>query len=75
MMAMLDDHHPVAVVMMPALIMPATIAMAAEFVTRAVMVAVPDYNVLRTRNGRRRDSKRANGGNDVSKLLHIVLLH
>ena len=48
MMTMLDNHHPVGVVM--AVIMPAMIAMAAKFGPRAVMVAAFDDDVLSTRN-------------------------
>ena len=72
MMTMLDDHHPVAVVMA---IMPAVIAMAAKFGPRAVMVAVSDDDVLSTCNRWRRDGDRAKRGKNTSKLLHIVLLH
>jgi hypothetical protein len=59
MVTMLDDH-PFAVAM--AVIMPAMIAMAAKFGPRAVMVAVPDDNVLSTRNRRRRNGDRAKRG-------------
>ena len=70
----MPDHHPV--VMVPTVIpMPAVIAM--HFGTCAVMVAVavPDHDGFSTGNRRRRNSDRAKRGDNVSKLLHVVLLH
>jgi DNA-binding response OmpR family regulator len=74
-MTMLDDHNPVGVAMAPALV-PAAVAMFAEFGPRAevMMVAVPDHDVLSTCNRWRRDGNRAKRGKNVSKLLHVVLL-
>jgi len=76
---MLDDHHSVGVAMTPAFV-PAVIAMFAELGARpvaAMMVAVapvPDHNGFGTGDRRRCDSNRAKSCNDVSKLLHAVLL-
>jgi hypothetical protein len=70
----MPDHHPV--VMVPTVIpMPAVIAM--HFGTCAVMVAVavPDHDGFSTGNRRRRNSDRAKRGDNVSKLLHVFLLH
>src|SRR5580700_302243 len=70
----MPDHHPV--VMVPTVIpMPAVIAM--HFGTCAVMVAVavPDHDGFSTGNRWRRDSNRAKRGDNVSKLLHVFLLH
>jgi hypothetical protein len=56
----LDDHRPVVVV---PVMMP-------------IMMTVPlDHNGLGVGNGRRRDSDRTECGDNVSKLLHVVLLH
>ena len=72
-MTALDDHDPV--VMVPAA-MPAIVAMLAEFgagAVRAVM-AVPDDHSLCTCERRRRNRERTQSGNDITKLLHDVLL-
>jgi hypothetical protein len=82
-MTMLDDHHPVivaaptVVAMFPEVAMFAEVAMLAEFGTRAetIMVVMLDHQGLSTRNRRRRNGDRAQRCENVSKLLHIVLLH
>src|SRR5450432_2857460 len=70
---MLDDHH--AIVMPPALV-PAEIAMFAELGTGAemAMAAFLDHDGLGAGYRRRRDGDGGKCGNDVSKLLHAVLL-
>src|ERR1700736_660524 len=73
--AMLDDHHPV--VMVPVAFVPAAVAMFAHFGTRAVVVMIAaafDHDGFRACNRRPRNGDRAKGCNDVSKLLHNVLL-
>jgi hypothetical protein len=73
---MLD--HDYLVVVAPAMIaMPTVIAMLTEFGARVHMVAVAmlDHNGLSTRNRRRRNGNRAKRGDNVSKLLHVALLH
>jgi Aldo/keto reductase family len=73
--AMPDDHHPVGMAMTHAFV-PAVIAMLAEFGARAVvMTAVPDHDGFGAGDRGCCDGDRAQGGNDVSKLLHDVLLH
>jgi hypothetical protein len=70
-MAMLDDNDP-SVVMSPAMI-----AMFAKLGARAVtmmVAAVPDHHGFSAGDRRSRDSNRAKCRNDVSKLLHTVLL-
>ena len=67
-MAVLDDHDPVMMVTMPALI-----AMHFGTCVETVMI-VPDHDFFRTCNRRRRDGNRAKCCNNVSKLLHDVLL-
>ena len=74
-MTLLDDHD-LPVVMAPAFVA-AEVAMLAEFGTGAetVMVAAAlDYRGFSAGNRRRRDGDRAKGCNNVSKLLHVVLL-
>jgi hypothetical protein len=69
---MLHDHYPV--VMMPAMItMPAMIA---HFGAGAVpvMIAVPNHDGFSTCDRWHRNGNRTKRGNDVSKLLHNVLL-
>jgi hypothetical protein len=66
--AMFDDHDPVVMVTMPAVI-----AMHFGACIEAVMI-VPDHNVLGTCNRRRGDGDHAKRCNNVSKILHDVLL-
>ena len=67
-MAMLDDHDTVMMVTMPA-------AIVMHFGTRVGTVTImSDHDVLGTCNRRRCDGNRAKCGNNVSKLLHDVLL-
>lgn len=40
-----------------------------------VMMTVLDHDGLGTGNGRRRDGNRAECCNNVSKFLHVILLH
>src|ERR1700724_3357909 len=76
---MLDHHDPVGVAMTPAF-MPAVIAMFAELGVCAVtammvaVAAVPDHDGFSAGDRRRCDSNRAKCCNNVSKLLHAVLL-
>jgi hypothetical protein len=56
----LDDYRPVVVV---PVMMP------------IMMTVAFDHNGLSAGNGRRRDSDRTEGGDNVSKLLHVILLH
>lgn len=66
--------HDDAVVMVPAA-MPAMVAMLAHFGTGAVAVmTVLDHDGLGTCQGRRRNRERTESGNDITKLLHDVLL-
>ena len=68
MMAMFDDHHPVVMVMVPAVI-------AMHLRTRAHSVVImPDYHFLGTCNRRCGNGNRAKRCNNKSKLLHHVLL-
>jgi hypothetical protein len=72
----LDDHHSVGVAMTPAFV-PAVIAMFAELGACAIalmMVAVPDHDGFSAGDRRCCDSNRAKRCNNVSKLLHTVLL-
>src|SRR5881628_1904567 len=71
----LHNHHPVGVVMAPTFV-PASVPMFAEFGARAeaIMVAALDHDGLSTCNRWCRDSNRAESGNNVSKLSHILLL-
>jgi hypothetical protein len=71
----LDDHHLVGVAMAPPFV-PAAVAMFAEFGAgaEAVMVAAFDNDCLSTCNRWCRDGNRAERGNNVSKLPHILLL-
>jgi hypothetical protein len=66
--AVLDDHYLVVMAV------PAVVAMSAEFGARAVamVIAVSDHNGLGAGDRRRRNSDHPKGGNDVSKLLHVV---
>jgi len=67
-MAMLDDHNPVMVVMMPAMI-------AMHFGTRVEPVMImSDHDFLGACNRRCGDGDRAKRCDNVSKLLHDVLL-
>src|SRR5450756_1733436 len=68
-----DDHHPVAVVTMHALVR-AVIAVLAEFGAGAAVIAMPDHHGLGAGDRRCCDGDRGKGGNDVTKLLHDVLL-
>ena len=74
-----DHHDPVGVAMTPAFV-PAVIAMFAELGARVVaammvaVAAVPDHNGFSAGDRRRCDSNRAKSCNDVSELLHTVLL-
>src|SRR5450631_4772708 len=76
---MLDNHYPVGVAMTPAFV-PAVIAMFAELGACAVaammvaVAAVPDHDGFGAGDRRRCDSNRAKCCNNVSKLLHAVLL-
>ena len=74
-MAVLDDYY--SVVMVPVAFVPAAVAMFTHFGTRAVVVMIAaafDHDGLRACNRWGRNSDRAKGCNDVSKLLHHVLL-
>ena len=53
---------------------PAMIAMHFGAAPKRWMVAVPDHDGFGTCDRRRRDGDGAKRGNDVSKLLHAVLL-
>jgi hypothetical protein len=58
------DYDPVVAMMMPtAIVMP------------IVMVAMLDHDPFSVCDGWRRNSDRADSNNDVSKFLHLVLLH
>jgi hypothetical protein len=67
--AMLDDDHPVMMV-------PAVIAMFAKLgmCPEVTMAAFPDHDGLGAGNRRSRDRNRAQCCNNVTKLLHDVLL-
>src|ERR1700676_2337352 len=77
-MTLLDDHHLVGVVMTPAA-MHAEVPMFAELGTRTKKMMLVgtalDHDGLGARNRRRRNSDNAKGSKNVSKLLHVVLLH
>jgi hypothetical protein len=66
-MAVPDDHDPIVVMAMPAVIV-------MHFRTRVETVVMSDHHVLGTCDRRRCDGNRSKRGNNVSKLLHIVLL-
>jgi hypothetical protein len=67
----LDDHHPVTVVTMHAFV-PGVIA---EFgAGAAVMISIPGHDGLGAGDRRRCDGDRGKGGNDVTKILHDILL-
>jgi hypothetical protein len=65
---MLHDHD-LMVAMMPAMV---TMHFGAGAETFVVATAFLDHNLLGTCNRRRRYGHRANGGNNVSKLLHLL---
>ena len=68
MVAVPDNHDPVMMVMTPAVIV-------MHFGTRVEMVTImSDHDVFSACDRRRRDGDRAKRGNNVSKLLHDVLL-
>src|SRR3954454_16225894 len=71
---MLDDHH--LVVVRPPTLMPSMITMLTEFSAGAHAIAITmlDDGCLGACNGRHRDSNGAQRGDDISKLLHVVLL-
>ena len=74
---MLDDNDTSVVAMTAPAFVPAVVAMFAEFGARAevmMIAAAPDHDVLSTGNRRCRDGDRAKGCNNISKLLHVVLL-
>src|SRR6266403_5450684 len=76
-MTLLDNHHFVGAMMTPASVQ-AEVPMFAELGTRAhlmMMGTALDHDGLSAGNRRRRDSNRAKGGKNGSKLLHVVLLH
>ena len=62
----MPDHDPV-MVMVPAIVPTTVVVMPA--------VTTLDDDLLGIGNGRRRDCNRTDGGNNISKLLHGVLLH
>ena len=67
-MVMFDDHDPVTMMMMPAVI-------AMHFGPRIeTVMIVPDHDFFRTCNRRGGNGNRTKCGNNVSKLLHDVLL-
>src|ERR1043166_7161143 len=72
------DHDAVAVAMMPPATVPAIVAMHAILRPRAfpvVMVAAAlDHDGLRACNRRRCDGNRTKRRDDVTQLLHVVLL-
>lgn len=74
-MMMTASDHDDTVVMAPAT-MPAIVAMLAEFGASAVraVMTVPDHHSLSTCQRRRRNCERTQSGNDITKLLHDVLL-
>src|SRR5487761_2079089 len=79
-MAMSDHHHPVVMVpasiVAPAMIaVPAVIAMHFAAHAGMVSVAMPDHDGLGTGNRRCRDGDQAKRRDNVSELLHLVLLH
>ena len=69
-MAVLDDHHPV--VMMPAVV--AMFAILGACAAIMIAIAVPDHDGFGTGDRRRRQTDGNDGRNDISKLLHGVLL-
>jgi hypothetical protein len=72
--AMFDDHH-VLVMAAPAVIA-IVVAMIAVLGARAVVtIAVSDHDVLSARNRRHSYRYRTDCGKNISKLLHVVLLH
>src|SRR6202011_2543917 len=73
--AALLDHDAVVIPVTPAL-MPAAIAMLAEFRARAIPVvaAALDHDGLGAGNGGRRNRDRTERRDDITKLLHGVLL-
>jgi len=76
-MTLLDNHHFVGAMMAPASVQ-AEVPMFAELGTRThlmMMGTALDHDGLSACNRWRRDSNRAKGGKNVSKLLHVVLLH
>ena len=81
-MTLIDDHHPVGVMMAPAPV-PATVTMLAELgarpevkaIAKVMTIAALDHDGLGACNRRCRDGNRAKGRKNVSKLLHCSLLH
>src|ERR1700675_4735191 len=76
-MTLLDSHHLVGAMMTPASVH-AEVPMFAELGARThlmMMGTALDHDGLSACNRRRRDGNRAKGRNNVSKLLHVVLLH
>ena len=76
-MTPLDDHHLVSAMMAPASVQ-AEVPVFAELgaSTHLMMMGTAlDHDGLSICNRWRRDSNRAKGGKNVSKLLHVVLLH
>jgi hypothetical protein len=76
-MTPLDDHYLVSVMMAPASV-EAEVPVLAELGTSThlmMMGAALDHDGLSACDRRCRDSNRAKGGKNVSKLLHVSLLH
>ena len=76
-MTPLDDHHLVSAMMAPASVQ-AEVPMFAELgaSTHLMMMGTAlDHDGLSACDRRCRDSNRANGDKNVSKLLHVSLLH
>jgi hypothetical protein len=76
-MTPLDDHHLVSVMMAPASVQ-AEVPVFAELGASThlmMMGAALDHDGLSACDRRCRDSNRAKGRKNVSKLLHVSLLH
>jgi hypothetical protein len=72
MVPVLDDHHAIGVMA------PAMIPMFAMFTIlgacATIVIVMPDDDSFSARDRRGRDSNGNNRGDDISKLLHDVLL-
>jgi hypothetical protein len=75
-MTPLDDHYLVSAMMAPASVQ-AEVPVFAELgaSTHMMMGTALDHDSLSACDRRCRDSNRANGGKNLSKLLHVSLLH
>jgi hypothetical protein len=73
----LDDYDPVAMTMpsaMPATVTPVFGTRAITMMVSIVIATALDHDGLGARNRRRRDRDRTECCDDISKLLHVVLL-